>query len=122
MKKQETRTEEMSEKTGLKTGTKDALNKLRCLIDDKGGLPIPASASSPIPVGIVVEFVNDATVALLWVDAQEKIQRLELHSSNALLLAQKIVKALDSKYERTEDGDFVPKGMIDMFKKCGKKG
>ena len=100
----------------LKTAPKEALNKLKRLIDVEASRPISASASSPVHVDLIVEFVNDSTTALVWVDANEKVQRLEMHSINALLLAQRIADALEKRYERAENGAFVPKGMTKMLK------
>lgn len=112
-----TKTEEMQRP--VKTATKEALNKLKRILDVEASRPVQASAMSPVPVQIVVE-VSDSTVALVWVDAAEKVQRLEMHAINALLLAKRIADFVEPKYERTKDGAFVPKGMTKMLKSLGK--
>lgn len=107
-----------------KEPAKRVVNKLREPINIEASRPVPASHMAPHPTEIVVDFVNDAVIALVWLDVNEKVQRLEIRAINALLLADRIVSNLAPKYERVGDcGEpvFVPKGMTKQLKKVRNK-
>ena len=99
---------------------KSSLKKVEKLIGGESVRPIRVSVMSPTPSQLVVEF-HGSTVVLAWLDAGEKVQRLEMHAIDALALAYRIAEMAEPKYEHTGDGVFVPKGMTKMLKKKKKQ-